>query len=170
MEETDIIRVENAGIILIWPFLTVYFERLGMMEGGNFKDSERQNRALYLLQYLTYAAIDFPEYALPLNKVLSGVPVVHPVIPLASLTSEEIAMSESLLDGFKANWPKMEGSSPVAVQESFLQREGLLSRVENGYNLKVERRGIDILMQEIPWNLSLIKLPWMEKPLQVEWL
>jgi hypothetical protein len=36
--------------------------------------------------------------------------------------------------------------------------------------LEVEKKGVDILVKSIPWNISLIKLPWMKKPMHVEWV
>lgn len=170
MEITNDVSLTNAGLILLWPFLTTYFERLGMVEDENFVDQESQNRALYLLQNLVYTQIDSPEYALPLNKILVGMRVDNPVHPIESITQEEIELSESLLEGFRGNWSKMQNSSIIAVQESFLQRDGLISLVDEGYILVVDPKTIDILMQEIPYNLSLIQLPWMEKPLFVKWL
>ncbi|RMB56174.1 hypothetical protein EAX61_15505 [Dokdonia sinensis] len=170
MEETELIRVENAGLILVWPFLRSYFEQLGMLDGDNFKDSESQHRAVYLLQYLVYNEIDFSEYRLPLNKILVGMPLVQPVTPVASLTTVEIEISESLLNGFKANWSKLENSSLAAVQENFMQRDGSLSRSENGYSFKVESTTIDVLMHDISWSFSAIKLLWMQMPLYVDWI
>jgi hypothetical protein len=47
----------------------------------------------------------------------------------------------------------------VAIQESFLQRDGLIVVGPDQIELHVEQKGIDVLMNELLWNLSIIKLP-----------
>ena len=168
MEENEIM-VNNAGLIILWPFLTAYFERAGYMKETTFISSDQQNRAVYALQYLGYMSTDFPEYELPLNKILVGMPVEQTVDPIEALTTEEMELSKSLLNGLIQNWPKVQSSTPEAIQETFMQREGILKLSSDHLELRVERRGVDILMDTIPWELSLINLPWMEKPLHIVW-
>jgi len=64
------VKIFNAGLILFWPFLTRLFEHLSFIKDGNFVNNESRNRAVYLLQYLAYNRIDFPEHHLVLNKLL----------------------------------------------------------------------------------------------------
>lgn len=168
MEENEIM-VNNAGLIILWPFLTAYFERAGYMQEKTFISSDHQNRAVYALQYLGYMSTDFPEYELPLNKILVGMPVEQTVDPIEALTTEEMELSKSLLNGLIQNWPKVQSSTPEAIQETFIHRQGILKLSSDHLELRVERRGVDILMDTIPWNLTLLKLPWMEKPLHIVW-
>jgi hypothetical protein len=35
--------------------------------------------------------------------------------------------------------------------------------------LQVERRGFDILLDQLPWNMGIIKTQWMDEPLSVDW-
>ncbi|MAZ73785.1 MAG: hypothetical protein CMC70_11645 [Flavobacteriaceae bacterium] len=169
MEVTNTSYVENSGLILLSPFLKQYFEQLQYMADGVFLSKVYQNRALYLLQYLVYAHIDVPENALLLNKILVGMPLSHPVNPITTMTQDEIALSDSLLHGFISNWPRMEDTTPTGVQETFLQRGGIVTIDQATYSLMVERRGVDVLVQGIPWNFSVIASPWMRNPLHVTW-
>ena len=169
MEVTNTSYVENSGLILLSPFLKQYFERLQYMAEGVFLSEVYQNRALYLLQYLGYAHIDFPENALLLNKILVGMPLTHPVKPIATMTQDEIALSDSLLRGFISNWPGMENTTPIGVQETFLQREGIVTIDQAAYSLVVERMTLDVLMENIPWDFNLIASPWLRNPLHVTW-
>jgi len=89
--------------------------------------------------------------------------------PIQMLNPDEIALSESLLIGVISNWERMENSSPLALQESFFQRVGTLQFKEEHIELTVERRGIDVLLQGIPWNISILKFPWMFRPLHIVW-
>jgi hypothetical protein len=35
--------------------------------------------------------------------------------------------------------------------------------------LQVEGKALDILLDYLPWTLSIVKLPWMKKLLHIEW-
>jgi hypothetical protein len=119
---------------------------------------------------LSYNQTNFEEYHLPFNKILVGLSLEYQVEKVFNVTEEEVELSESLLDGLINNWGKIKDSTPLAIQETFFQREGLLSIHQEEFRLKVERRTLDVPMQSIPWELSLIKLPWMQKTLQIVWL
>lgn len=167
--EEDQIPINNAGLSILWPFLPQYFERLGFVNNGEFVNEGSRNRAVYLLQYLGYNAIDFPEHMSLLNKILVGMPIDQPSQPMEAITQYEEELSQSLLRGVLNNWEKMGNSSIESLQATFLQREGLMTLGSEYYFLQVEKRGFDILLQSIQWNISVIKFPWMVKELRVEW-
>ena len=164
------IRVSNAGIILFWPFLTRFFEQLSLINNGAFKDENCRNEAVYLLQYLAYNRIDFSEHQLVINKILVGMLPSEILLPISPLSEEAKNMAESLINGLRSNWDKVKDSSPEAIQETFLQRDGILIIKEDKMVLTVDKKGVDVLLTSIPWNITLIKLPWMKKPLYVEWV
>jgi hypothetical protein len=56
------------------------------------------------------------------------------------------------------------------MQESFINRSGVLSFHDTYWQVHIERKTMDILLQSIPWSYAKIKLPWMENPINVEWL
>lgn len=162
--------IYNAGLIIVWPFLTRLFEQLSLLKQGDFVNAESRNRAVYLLQYLVYNEINFPEYELVLNKLLSGMPPEIHLEPFVELTAAEKDMTKSLLNGLISNWEKVHNSTPEGIQETFLQREGMLQFKAEEVLLTVEKKGVDVLLQSVPWNLSVIKLSWMQKPIHVEWI
>jgi len=164
------IKIYNAGLIILWPFLGSYFERLSLTENGKFIDKESRNKAVYLLQYLVYYEVDFPEYELVLNKLLIGMPESEHLMLFDEITEQEEEISRSLLNGLISNWEKVNSSSPEAIQETFLQREGVLVLNEDKIVLKVEKKGVDVLLQTVSWNISIIKLPWMSRPIYIDWL
>ena len=52
----------------------------------------------------------------------------------------------------------------------FLTRAGQLSvDAEGDWLLRVEPRTVDILLDQLPWGISMIKLPWMSRLMRVEW-
>lgn len=170
VEEGEEVKIYNSGLILFWPFLTRLFEILSLIKNGEFIDTESKNRAVFILQYLVYNEIDFPEHQLVLNKLLAGIQPEEHLVPLTSLTDEETDSTKSLLNGMINNWEKLQNTSPEGLQESFIQREGILKFQKDKVTLVVETKGFDILLQSLPWNISLVKLSWMKIPIYVEWI
>jgi hypothetical protein len=50
-----------------------------------------------------------------------------------------------------------------------MQRNGKLSVVDDGWLMQVEQKAIDVLLNHLPWGIGIIKLPWMNEILYVEW-
>lgn len=48
-------------------------------------------------------------------------------------------------------------------------RNGLLNETANRWTLTVEKKAYDLLIQKSPFSFSIIKFPWMEKPLHIDW-
>ncbi len=163
----DQVKIRNAGLILCWPFLSVLFSRLGILEEGVIP-IKNQSRAVYILQNIAFGRYDFPEYEMALNKLLIGMKSSQHLEEV-ELSEEEINLSESLIRGMQSNWEKMKKASVEAVRETFLQREGILEYGEEGVKLSVARTGVDVLLDSVSWNIGMIRLPWMEKSLEVKW-
>ncbi len=158
-----------SGLVLFNPYLMKYFEMLELVEGNAFKNEEAAKRAVLLLHYLAMGESSAEEYLLVFNKILCGLPVTTPVPQSIELTEQEKEVTDSLWQGFIQNWPKLKSSSPEAIRETFLQRPGVLREMDDRWELTVDRKTQDILMDNIPWNFRLVKYPWMEKRVTVEW-
>lgn len=163
------VAVQNAGMILVWPFLNHLFSKLSMLQAVNFKDDDSKNRAVYLLQYLVFGEIEFPEYELTLNKILCGIPTSTHLTTTKPISSKEKAILIELLDALILNWKAVSNSSHEAIQETFFRRKGSLKYADDKVILTVEKKGVDVLLTSIPWNFTLIKLPWMSLPLHIVW-
>ena len=85
------------------------------------------------------------------------------------LTEEEKSESLDLLNSAIKHWGKLGKSSPEGLREGFLQRDGKLEKRRQGWYLTVDQKSIDILLDFLPWNLRIVKLPWMTEMLRVEW-
>ena len=166
---TEPLVVSNAGLVIVWPFLPRYFDMLGMMDKSAFINDETATRAVLLLQFMVTGTAAAPEHELVLNKVLCGLPLSTPVPLSIELTEREREVTSQLLNGVLQNWPKLKNSSIDALREGFLVRDGYLRETEQTWDLKVEKRTLDILMQSMPWSLGTIKYSWMKKRLLVEW-
>lgn len=167
MEET--IYIGNAGLVLLHPFLSPYFTRLGLLESKEFTGEAAQYRAVHLLQYLVDGLEEHPEQELALNKLLCGLPVDEPVPLRLTLTDQEKEVSDELLHVVRVQWEKLKNTSIEGLRVSFLQRPGALTEMEEGWKLRVEQRTYDVLLQTLPWGLGMIKLSWMKKIIYTEW-
>ena len=166
-DEPGGILVDNAGIVLVHPFLPGFFDGLGVATGDELVDP---GRALCLLHHLATGKLTAPEHRLTLAKVLCGVRLEEPTEADVGLTEAETEEAIALLDAAIGHWGALGGSSPDALRGEFLMRPGTLAADADGdWLLRVEARAVDILLDQLPWGLSLVKLPWMDRPLRVEW-
>jgi hypothetical protein len=160
--------VDCAGVILLHPFLVRFFETLAIAEEGRLLQPER---ALCLLHFLATGQRVAPEYALTLAKLLCNVPFATPVEADVRLTVAEIEEAEALLAAVIGHWDALRNTSPDGLRGSFLVRPGKMSQGDDGdFLLQVEGQSCDILLDRLPWGLGVVKLPWMERMLWVEWV
>lgn len=166
-ETAEGIYVENAGLVLLHPFLPRFFDTLGITIGEEIVQPER---ALSLLHYLTTGQITAPEYELVLPKVMCNVPLSTPVRAEVEITENELNEASALLAAVIKHWEVLQNTTPDGLRGTFLVRPGKLSMKEDGdWLLQVESRTFDVLLEHLPWGISMIKLPWMKTMLWVEW-
>ncbi|RKQ49468.1 hypothetical protein BXY85_0457 [Roseivirga pacifica] len=163
------VLVHNAGLVILWPFVTQYFQMLNLLEENSFKTPEDAVKGVHLLHYLATGQDEPLEYELYLNKLLCGIAPGTPIATDLGLTKQEKELSESLLNGAIGNWPNMKDTSPQALRESFLQRSGIVEIKYDSIELRVEKKTLDVLLDSMPWGYSVIKFPWTKKPIHVTW-
>ena len=161
--------VTQAGLVLLHPFLPIYFDAVGLLEGDLFRDESAQQTAIYLLYYLATKETDAPEYELVLPKLLCGCPLNEPVARNLDLPEAALAEGEELLQNAIAHWQALKSTSPDGLRDAFLQRDGKLTRTDSSWKLRVEEKAIDILLSRLPWGISIVRWPWMDELLTVEW-
>ncbi|MFT3681149.1 MAG: contractile injection system tape measure protein [Ferruginibacter sp.] len=170
-EENSSMFIDNAGVILLHPFLEAFFTAAGLMDKGNFTDNGSRERAVHLLQFLVLGRQQMPEYMLQLNKILCGVNAEMHINRFTELNEQEIKEALVLLEAVIEHWPALKNTSAAALQETFLQRRAKLSfnSTDKYWKLQVEKKAVDILLNKLPWGYAYIKLPWMEYPLITDW-
>jgi Contractile injection system tape measure protein len=167
-ESGEAIFVDNAGLVLLHPFLPAFFQTLGLAKEGQLSDP---HRAVHLLQFLATGQTTPAEHLLPLNKLLCGLPLDQPIKQRLKLRKQEKAEALRLLQSAIGLWKALGNSSVENFQGSFLCREGKLTHgTEFGWKLQVAPMAWDLLMNELPWGIGVVKLPWMEEMLWVEWV
>ena len=160
---------DNCGIVLLHPFLQMYFEELGLLDEKNFKDAGARHRAVLLLHYLATGETEVAEFNLMFPKLLCNIDFDEPVPNHIELTEKETEESSNLLRSVTQHWKPLQRTSAEGLRATFLQRKGKLVEAETGWILKVEQKTIDILLEKLPWGIGTIMLPWMKKVLNVEW-
>ena len=163
------IYIGNAGLVLATPYLPRLFARLGMIAHGSFIDSEAAARAALLLQFLVDGTQEAPEHTLPLNKLMCGIDLNTPIGREIDVTATERQAVEGLLNAMIRNWPSIGHTSIAGLRESFMRREGALTCKGDAWELLVEPRSFDMLLDQLPWGFKTTKYPWMERVLHVEW-
>ncbi|SOD92829.1 contractile injection system tape measure protein [Spirosoma fluviale] len=159
--------IDNAGLILLHPFLVQFFTALGIAADGQLQKPER---ALCLLHFLTTGQFVAPEHELLFPKLLCNVPFETPVEADVILTPNEREEADGLLEAVVHHWEALRNTSPDALRGTFLIRPGKLTlRPDGDWLLQVESQPYDILLDQLPWGISMVQLPWMDRLLHVAW-
>jgi hypothetical protein len=166
-EAAEGIYINNAGLVLLHPFLPKFFENLSLTAGKKLQQVER---ALCLLHFLATGQDTAPEYELVLPKILCNVPLLFPVETHTALSAAEKEEALALLSAVIRHWNALRNTSPDGLRGTFFVRAGKISLRENDWLLQVEPQTWDILLEQLPWGIGMIKLPWMDRLLHVEWI
>ena len=110
-----------------------------------------------------------PEHLLPLNKILCGLQPEIPVKRDIDLLQTEKDAVDGLLRAMIAHWTAIGNTSVRGLRESFLQREGRLRLTDGAWQLLVQSRAFDMLLDRLPWGFKVTKHPWMNAAVYVEW-
>lgn len=169
-ENTELtLQISNAGTVIFWPYLGKLFKTLSLIENNQFISQAHQQKAIYLLGYLVSGQTNLFEHQLLLNKILCDWPIDRPLNRFVETSNAEKQECEALLKTVINHWSILGNTSIESLRESFLMRSGRLKQSEHGWLLQVESGPFDMLIDKLPWGLSMIKLSWMQTLLQVEW-
>ncbi len=166
--------VRNAGLVLLYPFIEPLLRNIGFLDDEGRFLPNRQRDVPMVLQQVVYGSPLAGQYVdeqeLALNKVLCGLPPEAFVdcTHVESTPAVQQACDE-LLAAVIGHWNVLRNTSIAGLQETFLQREGKLTIKGDQWRLHVESRGADVLLSSLPWSIGVIKLPWMDRLLHVEW-
>lgn len=167
--ELEELFINNAGLVLFWGYLNPIFKHLGLVDNREFVSEEAKHRAVHLLQYMGFENSHTEEHELALNKLLCGIPVEEPLIDGIELTDEEKQEIDNMLGAVIRNWEALKNTSLNGFRKTFIPREGHLTRNENDWNLVIERVGFDVMLDTLPWTISMIKMPWTDYFIYVQW-
>jgi len=169
VENDESVFIDNAGIILLHPFLKNFFINTELSDLKGNLLSGKIETAIHLLHYLSTKREQQLESELVFEKFLCGYPIDKPIERYIKLSADLKQKSEELLQSTITHWPALKNTSSDGLRTGFFQREGKLIIEHDKYRLIVERKAQDILLDRIPWNIHIIKLPWLDKLVFVEW-
>ncbi|MFZ4573654.1 MAG: contractile injection system tape measure protein, partial [Phycisphaerales bacterium] len=161
----------DAGIVLLHPFLPTLLGAIRATEGtpSRIRDEQRPHAAAALHHLLT-GSDQTQEFELTVIKALLGVSPGDPLeVGDARLTDATREECDALLLAVTTHWPSLRGSSVDSLRSAFLDRAGILRDTGPAWLLTVEPKPFDALLATVPWNTTFVVLPWMTKPLQVDW-
>jgi len=142
---------------------------LGLAGERAFASPQAAERAVMLLQFMVTGRSEAPEPALLLNKLLCGLDIATPVPREIEITEAECSAVEGLLQAVIQHWKALGRTSVAGLRETFLQRDGHLERQPEAWQLQVEPRAFDMLIDQLPWGYSTVRHPWMERVVHVDW-
>ncbi|MEG4114106.1 MULTISPECIES: contractile injection system tape measure protein [unclassified Microcoleus] len=162
--------VNHAGIILLHPFISPFFEATGVKQTGSQAIATNQARAAALLHFLATGQEELYEYELGLIKILLGLEPETTLLVGEGLMQEgDREEAETVLQSVINYWTVLRNTSVDGLRSSFLQRSGLVRKTGDSWKLQIETQPFDMLLEHLPWSISIIKLSWMKYPLYTEW-
>jgi hypothetical protein len=166
----DELYVDDAGLVILWPFLERFLFRAGVLgEDRGFLDEGAQLQAVALVDSLATGDPAPLEFRLPLAKLLCGRPFESDFALERPLTPEQLAEGDRLLAAVIDRVPALDGPSIPELRAGFLARPGALGARDGAWLMQVERRPHDAVLDRFPWTWRWVRLPWMTGPLRVEW-
>ncbi|KER04797.1 hypothetical protein LGZ99_04820 [Photorhabdus temperata] len=161
-------QVSNAGILVLWPILPALFNRLGLLEKQKVIHRQAQFSAVDLLDYLIWGTEEIQTERKTLNYVLCGLTANEDTESL-SIEPEKQLITEQWLDAIIRQLPSWKKLSRNDARQLFLQRPGELLVDEQEIKITIQPQPFDALLADWPWPLNIAKLPWLDRPLRIDW-
>jgi hypothetical protein len=165
VDKTNFIA-ENAGLVLIHPFLKMFFTNVGLLNDKELTDPVRA--AHYLHYAATGREYDF-EFSMTFEKYICGVPLSEPIEKNIEISDEVKASIDEMLLAVLGHWKALKTESIDLLRHEFLMREGKVIIDESSPRIIVERKTVDIMLDKLPWGLGIVGFPWKDELIYVEW-
>ena len=159
--------LENAGLILLHPFLSHFLKNAGLMdEQNNITDPLL---AVHALHFVATGKEQDWEHTMLFEKFICGISQEQSIVREVSIPEKIKIETTNLLNAVLQNWEVLQNSSHDLLRHEFLQRPAKLIVEDMSPRIVFERKTQDLLLNKLPWNISLVKLPWHESLIYVEW-
>ena len=169
-EDNKRYSTDVAGIVLLHPFLANYFRQVRLLdENDQFISLEKQIHAVHLLRYLTGKKGRHHSHLLNAEKIICGLPPTFPIPIKHSISKMEKKEAQDMFDAVKQYWKSISKTSIEGIQTSFIHRHGIITYEKPYWLIRVEGSTLDILMDDLPWEMSMLIFPWIDKNILIEW-
>lgn len=168
VDENNGYYVQNAGLVLIHPFMKNLFIYCNLIDAKTQKLINPE-LCIHLLHYIATGKTNQPESDMLFEKFLCNIPLQQSISRHVKLSKKHKTHAKKVIEAIQQNWSAMKISSPELIQHEFLQRSGKLVLDNDNYTLTIERKTQDILLDKISWGISFIKLPWQDQFIYVNW-
>ncbi|MEO4006918.1 contractile injection system tape measure protein [Flavobacterium sp. CAU 1735] len=159
-------QVQNAGLVLIHPFIANLFKHCNLMDPKTNTLTDPET-GIHLLHYIATGKTNQPESAMLFEKYLCNIPLHQSINRHVKLTRKQKTEAAKVIGAVQQNWSAMKTASVGLLQHEFFQRPGKLT--VDSLTLTVERKTQDILMDKLSWGISMIRLPWQTQFTYVNW-
>lgn len=160
--------IPNAGIVIAAIYIPMLFDRLNVVDNHQ-KTIVDPIKAVQALNYLCNGSTDKLDLLPLLNVICNRFPD-DPTPTDSVLSDDEKTTIDALIQMIIVSWEGIGNSSIPQFRGNWLVRSGRLISESNGeWSLVVETRPYDILLQQAPFNFSVVQLPWMERSITVSW-
>lgn len=166
-DEVNGYQVENAGLVIIQPFMYNLFKHCSLVDPVTNQLTDPET-AVHLLHYIATGKTNQPESGMLFEKFLCNIPFNQSINRHIKLSRKQKSEAAKVIKAVQQNWSAMKTSSVGLLQHEFFQRPGKLVLADN-QTLTIERKTQDILLDKLSWGISMIKLPWHNQFIFVNW-
>ena len=160
-------HVQNAGLVLIHPFINNLFKHCNLIDPKTKKLIDPEI-GIHLLHYIATGKTNQPESSMLFEKFLCNIPMHQSISRHVKLSRRHKSEAAKVIAAVQQNWSSMKTASVALLQNEFFQRSGKLV-LHNNQTLTIERKTQDILLEKISWGIGFIKLPWQNQFIYVNW-
>ncbi|EAQ48590.1 contractile injection system tape measure protein [Leeuwenhoekiella blandensis] len=168
-DESQGLILPNCGLILLHPFLSILFEELGVLNPQKQIAEEHYDLVVQLLHFIATGEENVSEQQLGAAKQLCGVPSSYPIKKESVLLEKHKQEAFNLIQTVLNYWSALKNTTASGLRGQFLTRSGKWVTTDEKIELFIERQTADILLDQLPWGLSMVKLPWLKKMIYVTW-
>lgn len=159
--------IRNTGLIILHPFLKELLKNCDLLDAKNMPKNKEM--AAHILHYAATKKEEDYEHLMLFEKFLCGIPLQQSIQRDVKIKEEHKKHVEEMLGSVVSHWTAIKSTSTGLLRSEFLQREGKLDCSESNPKVIIERKTQDLLLDKIPWNISIIKIPWLEKLVYTQW-
>jgi len=159
-----------CGLIMLSPFLSTLFRRMGLLEKNEFISEYEQLKAYKAL--MTIPTLDEEEsfeHQDLIPRIITGIAPEDNINFVPELTEDEVIELRNFIEAVMSQWPVMANATLRGFIESFLLRDGKAWKEGQLWKIEVNGHGADIILQTLTWGFATMKFPWTPYMIETDW-